>query len=86
MQLYVRLLFAVVTCDVLCLKSPLVIKERTSTASKQTFLLYCSPFFKEQLRFSVYFASFCQSDGWFVFPFGDNFWDLSCLYSFLFKF
>lgn len=69
-----------------CFKSPLVIKEGTSIASKQTFLLHCSPFFKEQLRLSVYFASFCQSDGQFAFPFGYNFWDPSCLYSFHFKF
>lgn len=78
----------IVCCgDVICcFKSPLVIKEGTSIASKQTFCLHCSPFFKEQLRLSVYFASFCQSDGQFAFPFGDNFWDPSCLYSFRFKF
>lgn len=57
MQLYVFLLFAVVTCDVLCFKSPLVIKGSTSITSKKPVLLHCSPFFKEQLRLFILQAS-----------------------------
>lgn len=46
-----------------CFKSLLVIQDGTSIASKQTFILLCSPLFKEQPRLSVYFTSFCLMDG-----------------------